>query len=110
MLFRAVPLSVPGEELPTKLSNRFDQTDFEFKPRGAAGADVKVTGGMHPSEYPDSFWEEGNDYGDFKPDNNSGWNRFDQEVNSGKLPENTQMLPYDDQTGEPTWDSARGDD
>jgi hypothetical protein len=104
-----------GEELPTKLSYDFKNTDFAFKPRGAAGPDVEVLRGTHPSEYPGSSWEPGNNSGDFKPDTASGWNRFNNEISSGKLPDNTQILPYDAETGAPAWkrpdisDTTQGD-
>ena len=85
--------------LPTELSTQFPETEFSFTRRGAKGADVKVTGGVHPSAYPNSFWDPTNIFGDFKPGNANGAATFKKEIKSGKLPANTQMLPYDTETG-----------
>ena len=85
--------------LPTELSTQFPETEFSFTRRGAKGADVKVIGGVHPSAYPNSFWDPTNIFGDFKPGNANGAATFKKEIKSGKLPANTQMLPYDTETG-----------
>ena len=82
---------------PPQLQEMYPQTDFDFKPRGAAGADVEVTGGVHPSDtsvYPDSTWPEGSDYGDFKPDSARGQRQFRYEIRSGKLPFGTVPIWY----------------
>ncbi len=87
-----------GEYGPTQLSDAFQLTEFRFAPRREAGPDVQVVGGERPwdlSVYPNSTWEPGSVFGDFKPDNASGSNTFDNDILSGKLPLNTQMLPYD---------------
>jgi hypothetical protein len=92
-----------GQELPTKLSECYPDTEFEFAGRGERGPDVTVTGGTHPSEYPGSTWDPDNDFGDFKPDTSSGAKTFDSDIGSGKLPPNTEFLPYDPETGEPNF-------
>jgi len=85
---------------PGQLEHQYSETEFEHTPRGARGPDVEVVGGKHPSDYPGSTWEPGNDYGDFKPNTESGWRRFWGEIIGGKLPLNTQPLPYDPDTYE----------
>ena len=92
-----------GEQLPSALQNQYPDTEFYFPGRGETGPDATVLGGTHPSEYPGSTWDPGNAYGDFKPGNDSGLQRFNEEVQSGKLPPNTQYLPYNPATGEPEW-------
>ncbi len=92
-----------GQRLPTALQNQFSDTEFYFARRGQTGPDVEVLGGTHPSAYPGSNWNPLNDFGDFKPDTPSGARRFLSELRNGKLPENTQWLPYDPITGEPNW-------
>ena len=85
---------------PAQLQQMYPTTQFEFTPRGPAGADVHVIGGDHPSNtsvYPGSTWSAGSDYGDFKP---NSWNtpsrsRFQREINSGKLPAGTVPIWYD---------------
>ena len=84
---------------PAQLEQQYPQTRFRFTSRGAKGPDVEWFGGIHPSDqsvYPGSTWQPGNDYGDFKPNTSSGWSRFWREIQNGKLPPNTQPLPYDD--------------
>ncbi len=88
-----------GEQLPSEFSGKFPDTEFEFPRRGQSGADVKVVGGKHPSEYVDSNWKKGNDYGDFKPDTTSGRKTFDIDIKKGKLPQNTEFIPYNTDTG-----------
>lgn len=84
---------------PDQLQEMYPDTEFDFAGRGEPGPDVTYTGGKHPSEYPNSTWDPGNDYGDFKT--NSPWSprRFEKEIRDGKLPPNTQPLPYDPRTG-----------
>jgi RHS repeat-associated protein len=79
---------------PEQLKEMYPDTDFAFKRRGQSGPDVEVVGGMHPSEYPNSSWNPENNYGDFK--SNTIWSeeRFLREIENGKLPRNTQPLPY----------------
>ncbi|UYQ95593.1 hypothetical protein MKQ68_10820 [Chitinophaga horti] len=88
-----------GVGLPTELTQRYPNTQFSFTPRGAAGADVRVTGGLHPSQYPNSNWAPNNFHADFKPGTPSGARTFRSDVRSGKLPTNTQLLTYDPATG-----------
>ena len=88
-----------GQQLPTALQNEFPETEFNFTRRGAAGADVEVTGGTHPSEYPGSTWSPENDFADFKPNTESGAKTFEKDIIKGKLPVNTEPLPYNPQTG-----------
>jgi RHS repeat-associated protein len=91
-----------SRELPSKLKQKYSDSEFRFTRRGEKGADVKVTDtSKHPSEYEDSKWPEGYDYGDWKPNTKSGWNKFQKDVIKGKLPENTMIIPYDPATGEP---------
>jgi hypothetical protein len=85
--------------LPTELQQRYPNTQFEFTRRGQKGADVKVVGGTHPSQYPGSTWNPNNDYGDFKPASTGGTKTFNSDIKNGKLPTNTQMLPYNTTTG-----------
>jgi len=73
-----------------------EDTGFEFTGRGAKGAHVKYVSGEHPSQYPGSTWDPANDYGDFKTIKDT---KFNREINSGKLPQNTQKLTYDPATG-----------
>src|SRR5262249_54988021 len=88
-----------GEGLPTELTKRYPETQFEFTKRGEAGPDVRITGGKHPSEYPGSTWEKGKNYGDFKPDSPGGRRTFNSDQKKGKLPGDTQNIPYDPSTG-----------
>jgi RHS repeat-associated protein len=83
---------------PGQLRAQYPKTEFEFTPLGAKGADVRVVGGQHPSAYPNSTWAAGVDVGDFKPNTSSGYNRFNREISSGKLPYPSQALPYDRDT------------
>jgi len=83
---------------PDQLQDMYPDTEFDFAARGEAGPDVTYTGGTHPSEYPGSTWEPGNDYGDFKTDRPWSEDRFNKEIRDGKLPPNTQPLPYDPRT------------
>jgi hypothetical protein len=85
-----------GVGLPTELAAKYPNTVFEFTGRGIKGADVKYVSGMHPSQYPGSTWDPANDYGDFKTVSDT---KFNSEINSGKLPANTQKLTYDPKTG-----------
>jgi len=88
-----------GEGLPTELQSRYPNTQFKFTRRGEKGADVEVVGGTHPSKYPESTWDPNNNYGDFKPNTPSGNKKFKTETGNGKLPKNTQKLPYDPSSG-----------
>jgi len=92
-----------GRELPTATVNDFPETDFRFARRGASGPDVEVVGGKHPSQYPNSSWDPANNFGDFKPNTFRGAKAFEREINKGKLPPNTEPLPYDPQTGRKAW-------
>jgi hypothetical protein len=85
-----------GIGLPTQLALKYPQTDFVFTPRGAKGADVQVIGGQDPWTYPGSTWKAGNKFGDFKTIKDT---KFNSEINSGKLPRDTQKLTYDPSTG-----------
>jgi hypothetical protein len=81
---------------PPQLQARYPETEFAFKPRGAAGPDVEVTGGVHPSTYPGSTWYPGSDFGDFKPDNPLYQPaKFLREIRIGKLPPGTVPIWYD---------------
>ena len=81
---------------PAQLREMYPQTDFDFKPRGVAGPDVEVTGGVHPSNYPGSTWYPGSDFGDFKPDNPLYQPaKFLREIRIGKLPPGTVPIWYD---------------
>jgi hypothetical protein len=88
-----------GKALPSALAEKFPETDFIFTKRGAKGADVEYVGGKHPSEYPNSTWKPENNFADFKPNTKSGKSKFKSEVKSGKLPTNTENLPYNPKTG-----------
>jgi hypothetical protein len=89
-----------GSALPTELSAKYPNTTFQFTRRGAAGADVMVLpGGMHPSAYQGSTSAPGNNYADFKPNTASGTANFNRRVSNGRLPANTELLPYDPVTG-----------
>jgi hypothetical protein len=88
-----------GTGLPSQLSERYPNTEFQFTRRGQSGADVKVVDGQHPSEYPNSTWNPENNYGDFKPNTSSGIKTFNRDIRKGKLPGNTEFLPYDPWTG-----------
>jgi len=88
-----------GQGLPTELSKKYPDTEFEFSRRGQAGVDVKVVGGKHPSQYPSSAWKPGNDYADFKPGTASGQKTFQSDINKGKIPGNSEYLPYEPQNG-----------
>lgn len=88
-----------GEGGPTQLQEQYPETEFSFTRRGEKGPDVEVTGGKHPSEYPGSNWIPENPYADFKPNTPSGVKTFERDISKGKLPENTQILPYDPVTG-----------
>jgi YD repeat-containing protein len=83
-----------GQGLPTQLSNLYPNTEFSFLPRGAKGADVEFISGPHPSTYPHSTWLPGNNFGDFKPFTPSSTYNFNSKIKNGKLPVNTQLLPY----------------
>ena len=87
----------PGN-LPDQLRERYPDTDFEFKPPGKPGQDVEVSGGTHPSEYPDSGWHPDADHGDFKPNTKGGDKTFKRDQ-ATKWPEKTQKIPYDPPTG-----------
>jgi len=86
-----------GEGLPTQLQQLYPETQFEFTGRGVKGVDVKVVGGKKPWEYRSSTWTPGNLFGDFKT---IGDTKFNGEIKSGKLPQNTQKLTYDPSTGQ----------
>jgi|GEM_PF-4525774 len=88
-----------GVGLPTELSLKYPNTTFRFSSRGASGVDVTYTGGIHPSDYPGSTWIPGNNFGDFKPATPGGTRSFNNDINSGKFPKNTQKLNYDPITG-----------
>ncbi|RDC58432.1 hypothetical protein DU508_00035 [Pedobacter chinensis] len=60
---------------------------------------IKWVGGKHLSEYKGSTWKPENDFADFKPDTQSGAATFNREIKSGKLPANTERLPYSTTTG-----------
>jgi hypothetical protein len=92
-----------GEELPSKLQEQYPKTKFKFAPRGAAGPDVQVVSGAHPSEYKGSDWPEGVDYADFKPDTDSGARTFQRDIAKGKLPVDTYRLTYNIKTGGLNW-------
>jgi len=77
----------------------YPETEFAFTRRGQAGPDVTVTGGTHPSLYPESAWATENMFADFKPNTPSGLRTFARDVMRGKFPENTQCLTYDPVTG-----------
>ena len=83
-----------GETGPSQLQKMYPETRFKFAKRGEKGADVKYIGGKHPSDYPNSTWKSGNDFGDFKPDTKSGSSTFKSDIKNGKLPENTELLQY----------------
>ena len=68
----------PGQ-LPDQLRERFSNTEFEFAKPGQPGQDARVVGGTHPSEYPESSWPKGVDFGDFKPDTPSGLQTFESD-------------------------------
>ena len=55
--------------------------------------------GCKGANYPNSTWNKGNDFGDFKPATPGGKRTFGSDVRKGKLPANTQPLPYDPATG-----------
>jgi hypothetical protein len=87
-----------GHYGPSQLQERYRKTVFRFARRGESGPDVEVIRGEHPSNksvYPETTWEEGNNYGDFKPNTEEGRRKFRKEIESGKLPQNTQLLLYD---------------
>jgi hypothetical protein len=88
-----------GKELPSALVQQYPETKFRFAKRGEKGADVKYVGGKHPSEYLNSTWKPENNYADFKPNTKSGKSKFKSEVKNGKLPTNTEILPYSSKTG-----------
>lgn len=87
----------PGN-LPDQLRLRYPNTVFEFTKPGVAGQDVRVAGGLHPSNYPGSSWPSGIDFADFKPGTPSGARTFATDQ-AKKWKEPTHMLPYDPQTG-----------
>jgi putative transposase len=68
--------------------------------RGKRGYDVRFDRGIHPSDYPGSTWEQENDYGDFKTNRPWSDSRFNREIANGKLPPNTQPLPYEPKSGQ----------
>jgi hypothetical protein len=84
--------------LPDQLRAQYPNTVFDFTKPGAAGQDVRVTGGNHPSAYGTSSWPEGVNYGDFKPGTPGGVKtfRYDQK---NKWNDPTHYLPYDPITG-----------
>ena len=84
-----------GKSGPNQLQEMYPDTEFRFTRRGEKGADVEVVGGKHPSEYSNSTWKPGNNYGDFKPNTPSGKRTFKSDIKKEKLPENTQELLYD---------------
>jgi RHS repeat-associated protein len=88
-----------GAGLPTQLQNQYPNTVFQFSNRFERAPDVTVMGGDHPSTYPNSTWPPGSNTGDFKPQTPPGLYRFNRELNSGKLPPGTTMLPYNPKTG-----------
>ncbi len=88
-----------GQTGPSQLSAMFPDTEFAFARRGQSGPDVTVTGGTHPSEYPNSIWSSESNFGDFKPNTESGARTFRRDISSGKLPKDTIMIPYDPSTG-----------
>jgi hypothetical protein len=92
-----------GQELPSALQQKYPDTEFRFTRRGQAGADVEVVGGRHPSDYPGSTWQKGKNHADFKPDTTNGRSKFGREIRNGKLPKDTQFLPYDPTTGNPNF-------
>ena len=49
--------------------------------------------------FPEFIEELKNKFGDFKPDTYSGIGNFLRRIKKGKLPSNTERLPYDSQTG-----------
>jgi hypothetical protein len=85
---------------PGQLDDMYPDTTFDYKRRGQKGVDATWTGGTHPSQYPDSTWDPANDFGDFKTDTRRSQREFYKEIRRGKLPPNTQPLPYDRDTGE----------
>jgi hypothetical protein len=87
----------PGN-LPDQLRDKYPDTNLEFTKPGVKGQDVKVVGGKHPSEYPDSDWSPGADHGDFKPDTPGGTKTFNHDQKN-KWTEPTQKVPYDPSTG-----------
>jgi len=88
-----------GVGAPTQLQSRFPRTEFQFARRGAAGADVYVTGGVHPSQYPGSTWPTGVNVADFKPYTASGMRAIPREISSGKLPPGTFPIYYEQYNG-----------
>ena len=88
-----------GVGAPTQLQNRFPDTQFRFPPRGAAGVDVTVAGGTHPSQYSGSTWPTGVMTADFKPYTASGMNAVPREILSGKLPPGTLPIYYEPYNG-----------
>ena len=88
-----------GSGLPTELQNMYPKTKFDFARRGQPGADVAVTGGVHPSDtsvYPNTKWPAGYDQGDFKPNTPRGRREFRHDRNKGKYGGNpTVMIAYD---------------
>ncbi|MEO6150203.1 MAG: hypothetical protein ABIN95_08060 [Mucilaginibacter sp.] len=85
-----------GVGLPTQLQKLYPNTQFNFTNRGVRGADVQFVGGTHPSQYPGSTWQAGNNFGDFKTIKDI---KFQREINSGKLQADTQKLSYDPANG-----------
>ena len=79
---------------PSQLQELYPDTEIEFASRGQAGVDATITGGTHPSQYPNSTWPAGVDYADFKPMTTSGQITFFEEIKNGKLPANTFPLYY----------------
>jgi len=84
--------------LPDQLRDKYPDTNLEFTKPGVKGQDVKVVGGKHPSEYPDSDWSPGADHADFKPDTPGGTKTFNHDQKN-KWTEPTQKVPYDPTTG-----------
>lgn len=87
----------PGN-LPEQLRQKFPDTQFQFTKPGQPGQDVQVTGGTHPSDYQGSDWPPGVDFGDLKPDTDSGVKTFNSDQ-ANKWNSPTQMLPYGPVTG-----------
>jgi hypothetical protein len=95
-----------GTQLPTKTQAMYPETEFFFRPRFMKGPDVEYIRGKHPSQYEGSTWLPQNNYGDWKPEGQR-LSKFLYEQKIGKLPSNTQRLPYDS-NGEPAWGPKPG--
>lgn len=90
-----------GEWLPSELQKMYPDVNFKFTGRGEKGVDVEVLPGPNPSDSETNpmNWQPGNDFGDFKPGTYSGWKTFLKDINKGKIPVNSEYLPYDPETG-----------